>query len=397
MKYVFFDAPSGLSGDMILAALLDLGVDRSLFVRKMGGLRLPVDIDVRETRKGPLRALKAEVHIRRKKPVERNWADIEKIIRKSSFTETVKRNALAIFKNLFEAEAKVHGRPFHQAHLHEAGADDALIDIVGTCFLAEILGIGAFYCSPLNVGAGSVKTSHGILPVPAPAVAELLKNAPVYSSWVKEELVTPTGAAIISTLTRRFLAFPEASYEKIGCGAGSKEFEELPNILRAFYGDAGESSGGRKVYVIEATIDDSTPQILANCIDTALGLGALDAFLTPVVMKKNRLATQVTVLAEEDRRDLLIDSIFRETTSIGVRFYPVERKTLAREIRTASVAGEKVGLKISSLGGKVMNVQPEYSDCLNASDKLGLPLKDVMRKALKEFEINHDRVNTKKS
>lgn len=397
MKYVFFDAPAGISGDMILAALLDLGVDRSLFVRKMGGLRLPVEIDIRETRKGPLRALKADIHIRRKKPVERNWADIEKIIRKSSFPETVRRNALAIFKNLFEAEARVHGRPFHQAHLHEAGADDALIDIVGTCFLAEILDIGAFYCSPLNVGAGSVRTSHGILPVPAPAAAELLKNAPVFSAWVKEELVTPTGAAIISTLTRQFLTFPEASYEKIGCGAGSKDFEGLPNILRAFYGDAGKSPGDGRVYAIEATIDDSTPQILANYIDTALGLGALDAFLTPVVMKKNRLATQVTVLAEDGKRDLLIDSIFRETTSIGVRFYPVERKTLAREIRAASVAGEKIGLKISSLGGRIMNVQPEYSDCLKASNKLGLPLKDVIRKALKEFEINHDRAKKKKS
>jgi hypothetical protein len=385
MKYIYFDASAGLSGDMILGALLDLGFAPSLFQEKMAGLKLPIEIQIEETKRASLRGLKVNVRIKRKKPMERKWSDIEAVIEKSPFSDSIKKNALTIFKNLFQAEAKVHGRKFLETHLHEAGADDALIDVLGTCFLAEALDIGEFYSSPLNLGEGWIKTSHGVLPVPPPAVSELLKNIPIYSAHAKEELVTPTGAAIVSTLVKKFIPFPELSYEKIGYGAGSRDFPGFPNILRAFYGEKTHFKAEKKVYLIEATIDDSNPQILASFIDTALDLGALDAYLAPVVMKKNRLASKLTLLAEIDKIDTLITAIFRETTSIGVRYFPVERRVLEREIKKIKVLGENVGIKVSYLEGKEVNFQPEFADCLKIAKKKKLPLKEVTRLALKEF------------
>jgi uncharacterized protein (TIGR00299 family) protein len=213
------------------------------------------------------------------------------IIRRSGLSAPVKDRAAAVFRRLFAAEAKVHGRTLRTAHLHEAGADDALVDVVGACYLAETLGVGSFSCSPLNVGSGWVKSSHGLLPVPAPAVAELLRSAPVYAAGPAAELVTPTGAAIVTTLAKSFVPLPELRYEKIGYGAGSQEYPELPNILRVFYGQAEGPGPDRRVSIIETTIDDATPQLLAHFLDRALELGALDAFLSPVLMKKSRLGT----------------------------------------------------------------------------------------------------------
>jgi hypothetical protein len=385
MKYVYFDASSGLSGDMILGSLLDLGADPALFKKAMARLKLPVRIEVHEAERSHLRGLKVDVIVERKKPVTRTWADVEGIIGRSPFSPGVKADARKVFKRLFQAEARVHGRPFRSAHLHEAGADDALVDVLGFCWLTEALGIGAFYCSPLNVGEGFVRTSHGLLPVPPPAVAELLKNIPVYSAGAKEELVTPTGAAVVSTLVREFLPFPEITYGRIGCGAGSRDLPGLPNILRAFYGNIGDFEPRKKVFVIEATIDDSTPQLLAHFLELALKRGALDAFLTPVVMKKNRLATKLTLLAEVDKIDDLIEAVFRETSSIGVRFFPVERRVLERESRKVRVRGEEIGIKVSRLGGEAVNVQPEYTDCLKASERTSLPLKEISRLALREY------------
>lgn len=385
MNYAYFDGSSGLSGDMILGALLDLGVDPALFKEKMAGLRLPVDISVRRVRRGGFGALKVDVHVKGHARVEQTFADVERVIRRSRFSPSVKDRALAIFKRLFEAEAKVHGRRLKEAHLHEAGADDALVDVVGAAFLLDELGIGDVYCSPLNVGSGWVKTSHGVLSVPPPAVAELLKNAPVYSAWVESELVTPTGAAIISTLAKRFTKLPELVYERIGCGAGTKEFPEIPNVLRAFYGEARSFDEARHVYIIEATLDDASPQLLAHFLERAFEEGAMDATLSPVVMKKNRLGTKLTLLASVDKMDRLIEAVFKETTSIGVRYFPVGRRVLERELRTVRVGGEKVGIKVASLGGRTVNVQPEYEDCLKASRKTKRPLKEIAHLAVHEF------------
>ena len=385
MKYVYFDASSGASGDMILGALLDLGVDAALFKQKMAGLHLPVEIAVRRVRRGGFGAVKVDVRVKGHEHIERTFADVERVIRRSRFSPSVKDKALAIFERLFVAEAKVHGRRLKEAHLHEAGADDALVDVVGAAFLLDELGVGDVYCSPLNVGSGWVKTSHGVLSVPPPAVAELLKNAPVYSAWVESELVTPTGAAIVSTLTKRFTKLPELVYERIGCGAGTKEFPEIPNVLRAFYGEARSFDEAEHVYIIEATLDDASPQLLAHFLERAFEEGAMDATLSPVVMKKNRLGTKLTLLAGVDRMDALIEAVFRETTSIGVRYYPVGRRVLEREFRTVRVGGEKIGIKVSSLGGRPVNVQPEYEDLLKAARKTKRPLKEIAHLAVSEF------------
>jgi len=386
MNYLYFDASAGASGDMILGALLDLGVPRAQFLKKMAELRLPVDIRIRSVQRAGLRGLKVDVRVKKgQESPPRHWSDVETLIRKSPFSDTVKANSLAVFGTLFKAEAKVHGEKFQTVHLHEAGADDALVDVIGSSYLAEALGVSRVFCSPLNIGSGWVKTSHGILPVPPPAVAEILKGAPVYSAWAEEELVTPTGAAILSAWTEAFIPFPETSYSRIGCGAGSRDFEALPNVLRVFYGEEKEFRSEKKVYQIEANLDDSSPQVLAFFQEKALQLGALDAFLIPVTMKKGRLGTKLTLLADAAKMDELIEAVFRETSSIGVRFFPVERRVLQRDIRKVRVSGEAIGVKVATLGRSEVNVQPEFSDCLRVAEKKGLPVKKVIQLALIEY------------
>jgi uncharacterized protein (TIGR00299 family) protein len=385
MKYIYFDASSGLSGDMTLGALLDLGVSHDLFKKQMKGLGLAVEITIKETKRSSLRGLKVDVYVDEKKKVTRKWHDIEEIIQKSPFSAVVKEKSLAVFKRLFEAESRVHGHDFHTAHLHEAGADDAIIDIVGSCFLLDHLKVDKLYSSPLNVGQGWVKTSHGSLPVPPPAVAELLKDIPVYSAYAKTELVTPTGAALVSSLAEKYIPFPEITYERIGCGAGSRDFPNIPNILRVFYGDKTAFKAEKKIYQIEANIDDSSPQVLAGFFDTALSLGALDVNFTPITMKKNRMATKLTLLTEVDKLDELIEAVFKETTSIGVRYYPVERRALERRIIAVTVSGVKIPIKVAYLKGEEVNVQPEYADCLKLAKKNKVPVQKIMELALRAY------------
>lgn len=397
MKFLYFDAASGLSGDMILGALLDLGVPKTLFLEKMAGLNLPVDIQIKETKRSSLRGLKIDVSVKKStKSAARKWKDVEGLINSSSFSTHIKNHSLSIFKKLFQAESRVHGHSFNLTHLHEAGADDAIIDIVGCCFLVDFLNIDTFYSSPLNVGQGWVKTSHGRLPVPPPAVAELLKGIPVYSAWAKEELVTPTGAAIVATLVKTFISFPEMNYEKIGYGAGSKDFPEIPNILRVFLGKKEQFKAAKKIYTIEANIDDSTPQILAGYFEKAFKLGALDVSLTPIVMKKNRLATKLAVMIEADKMDSLIRSIFEETSSIGVRFFPVERRVLERNLTKIKVLGEDITIKTACLEGKEVHAHPEYEDCKKAAIKNKMPVKKIYEMAQTEFAQRKRKTQSKK-
>lgn len=384
MNTLYFDASAGASGDMILGALLDLGVSRTQFLNKMSGLRLPVDIGVSSVKRAGLRGLKVNVRVK-KESRPRRWTDIEAVIQKSAFSDGVKRRALAVFKTLFEAEAKVHGEKFRSVHLHEAGADDALIDVLGSAYLAETLDVGKVTCSPLNVGRGWVRTSHGVLPVPPPAVAEILKKAPVYSAWAEEELVTPTGAAILATWAEAFIPFPEISYTRIGCGAGSRDLGDLPNILRVFYGKEKEFQAQKNVFQIEANLDDANPQMLAHFMDEALRLGALDVFLTPVTMKKGRPGVKLTLLTDAARMDALVEAVFRETSSIGVRYFPVARRVLQRDIWKIRVLGEEVGIKTGTLRGDEVNVQPEFSDCLRVAEKKGLPVKLIHQLALGQY------------
>jgi hypothetical protein len=381
MKFIYFDAAAGLSGDMILGALLDLGVPAAKFKAAMDGLKLPVKIRIHEVERSHLRALKVDVDIQGPGSHGRHWDDIAGLIKKAPLSAAVKERSLAVFETLFKAEAKVHGEPLDHVHLHEAGADDALVDILGACWLAETLDIGEFFCSPLNVGAGVVQTSHGLLPVPPPAVAELLRGVPVYSAHAQAELVTPTGAALVKTLVSKFMAFPELTYDRVGCGAGGRDLGPLPNILRAFYGDQRSFVPEKKVFLLEATIDDANPQVLAAFMDQALEKGALDVYLTPIVMKKNRLATQLTILAESAVLETLIAAVFTETSSIGLRYYPVERRALDRRFHTVKVEGRPIRIKTAVLDGRPINVQPEYEDCLALAKAKGLSLKDVLRRA----------------
>lgn len=378
MRYAYFDASSGLSGDMILAALLDLGHPHARFKGAMGSLGLPVSVRISEVQRAGLRGLKVDIILERAASRPRPLADVRSFIKRSRLSPAVKDKGLRVFESLFRAEAKVHGRSLEEVHLHESGADDALIDVLGSCYLLEELGISRVYCSPLNVGRGRIRTSHGVLPVPPPAVAELLKKKPVYSAEVEEELVTPTGAAIIATLAEAFLPLPEIIYDRIGCGAGGRDIPGFPNLLRVFCGEARAFEPARKVYVIESTIDDSNPQVLAHFLETALKLGALDASLSPVVMKKNRLGSKLTLLAGIDRIDDLIAAVFRETTSIGVRYFPVERRVLERKRVPVRVLGQEVGIKVSSFAGNEVNAHPEFADALAAAKRTRLPVKEIL-------------------
>jgi uncharacterized protein (TIGR00299 family) protein len=385
MKYIYLDGSAGASGDMLLGALLDLGVPVETFKKAMARLKLPVTIGVRRVQRGAMNGLKVDVRPTRTRSAARTYSDIEGLVKDSLFSARVKERSLAVFKALFKAEAKVHGRPFRDAHLHEAGADDALVDVVGACFLLEWLDIGKVLASALNVGSGWVKTSHGVLPVPPPAVAELLKGIPLYSAWADQEMVTPTGAALLSILVERFLPLPELCYERIGCGAGSRDLVGFSNILRAFFGSEEKLKAPTPLYIIETNIDDASPQLLAGFLEKALELGALDATLTPVVMKKGRLASKLTLLAGLDKIEGLITGIFRETTSIGVRYFPVERRVLDRSLTTIKVAGEPVAVKVSRFEGKTITVQPEFSDCRKAAKKKSLSVREVQRRALEEY------------
>jgi uncharacterized protein (TIGR00299 family) protein len=394
MKAIYFDASAGASGDMILGALLDVGISSSDFIKKMAGLGLPVKIEIKEVKRSSLRGLKADVRVQTKKKTSRKWADVEALIQKSPFSAGIRKRALSIFKRLFEAEAHVHGRAVEETHLHETGADDAIIDIMGSCWLAEELEVRTFYASPLNLGRGWVKTAHGILPVPPPAVGELLKNIPVYSAHVERELVTPTGAAILSTLVKDFLPFPELCYQRIGYGAGAKDFTDFPNILRAFLMEESGFKASKLIYQVEANIDDGNPQVLGNFLKKALQKGALDVFFIPVYMKKNRPATQLTILVELDKIDTLIRAIFQETSTIGLRYFPVHRRILERSERRVRLLGADIPVKVAYLEGGEVNIQPEFSICQKVADKNSRPVKEIIRLALTEYEKQRSSAET---
>ncbi len=386
MKFVYFDCSAGASGDMILASLLSLGVPLEDFRQAIGGLKLKVEVRARKASSKGFSGLRVEVQVPRTSS-SRTFSEVTEIIYRSRLETEVKENALKIFRRLFEAESRVHGRSFKTAHLHEAAADDALVDIVGACWLLRRLRVAEVFFSPVNLGSGFVETGHGKLPVPPPAVGELMRGFPVYTSEEPVELLTPTGAAILTTLGRSLSPWPELTYEKIGYGLGQRELKFQPNLLRAFYGERELFQPARKVQVIEATIDDSSPQLLGNFINRVLELGALEAYLTPIVMKKNRLGSKLTVLAEVDKIDKLVEAIFRETTTIGLRYHPVERRALRREVQEISLRGQKIRVKVSYYGEEAVNFQPEYDDCLNLAQKLNLPLKQVITEVIKNFKV----------
>ena len=382
----YFDCFSGMSGDMTLGALVDAGVPLERLQSELS--RLPVEgyeLTSRKVKRAGLSATKVDVEIKPKvksqKSEVKRWKDIKKIIDKSSLSKDIKQKGLSIFKRLFEAEARVHGGRYDSIHLHELGAVDCIVDIFGTLIGLDILGVDTIYSSPLNLGSGSIMTEHGRLPVPAPASVELLKGIPVYSSGVSFELTTPTGAVLISSLASGFGPMPEMRIEKTGVGAGDKNFKEQPNILRVLI---GESKGVFRdadddIAVVETNIDDMNPQIYDYVMERLFRAGALDVFLTSIMMKKNRPGIKLTVLSEVGKRDEMIDIILRETTSIGLRFYNAGRKVLQREIKSKSTKFGSVKVKVSKTANKEQKISAEYDDCKKIARKFNIPLIEVLK------------------
>jgi uncharacterized protein (TIGR00299 family) protein len=386
----YFDCFSGISGDMVLGALVDAGADLRSIEVELRRLGLETwSISAEKVKRGAISA----THVRVESGEDHHHRGLSIILKRIEDARLAPRaaeRAKKIFKRLAEAEAKVHRVPVEQVHFHEVGAMDSIVDIVGAAIGFELLGIDDFACSAFDVGAGQVKTAHGSLPVPAPATAELLRGAPMYSSGIAHELVTPTGAAIATTLATRFLTIPDMKLRAIGYGAGSKDLTERANVLRLLIGDGVMSEVGERsdapVTVIETNLDDMNPQIYGYFAEKALGAGALDVFSTPVQMKKNRPGLLVTLLAESANVSRLIDLVFRETTTIGVRTYEARRKTLDREFVPVETPFGSVRMKISRMNGSVLNATPEYEDCQRIATERGIPLKQVIASASFEFQ-----------
>ena len=320
----------------------------------------------------------------------RSLSEILRMIEKAGIAPRAAERATRTFQRLGEAEAKVHQIPIEKVHFHEVGAVDSIVDIVGSAIGFELLGIDRFACSSLDVGGGCVRTEHGILPVPAPATTELLRGVPAHSSGIERELVTPTGAAIATTLATQFVQIPPMRVSAIGYGAGSADLAEQPNVLRLLVGEAAETDAAGRwdelVTVIEANLDDMSPQIYGYFAERALDAGALDVFSTAVQMKKNRPGLLVTLLVKPADTSRLIALLFEETTTIGVRTYDVHRCTLERETVPVKTPFGEIRMKVSRLNGTVLNAAPEYEDCQRIASQTGIPLKKVLASASFHFE-----------
>ncbi len=356
-------------------------IERELKKIPVKGYRL----ESRNVKRGDLSACKVDVvlnsNVKSSKIEIRTFKDIKAIIGRSTLPEEIKQKGLKIFKILFEAESGVHGEPVNKVHLHELGAVDCVVDIFGALIAMEQLGIEKVYASPINLGQGFVKTAHGTLPVPSPAVAGILKNVPVYSKYIRSELTTPTGAAIIKGLSDGFGEMPLMEITETGTGAGSRNFESWPNVLRIFIGTAGpffESKRDDTITVIETNIDDMNPQIFGYVMEKLFEAGALDVYLTQILMKKNRPGVKLTVLCRQKDRDALGELILRETSTIGLRFFSAQRKVLQRRIDTVDTSFGKIRVKRSTLEDGTIRQTPEFDDCKKIAKKLNIPLIDIL-------------------
>jgi len=416
MRIAYLDCFSGISGDMFLGALVAAGVSPKLLQDTVEALDIGARLETSQVMRAGISAIKVDVYTNGKKdsPHEahlkqhehhhehkhehgRSLGEIRRIIEKAAINTTAKKTAVKIFEALGQAEAEIHNTSVEQIHFHEVGAADALVDIVCAAVGTESLAIDEWVCSPLNVGGGTVKCAHGTLPVPAPATLKLLRDAPVYSSGPQVELVTPTGAAIVKTLNARFASFPAMKIEKAGYGAGTRDFPEHPNLLRLTIGEsaAAESTtngaktshgtSNEKITVLEANLDDLTPQVLAYAMERLLAEGALDVFSVPVQMKKSRSGALLTVLARVEDANRLTKTIFAETTTLGVRRREECRQTLSRKWETVDTTWGPVRIKIANMNGSISNYAPEYEDCRTLAESQRVPLRTVMQEAIQQY------------
>jgi uncharacterized protein (TIGR00299 family) protein len=392
MKTLYFDCFAGASGDMILGALISAGVEPEAFKQQLSLLGVSgYTIDFETVDRSGISATYARVQT----PPEhshRHLSDILKIIYSSRLSDSVKDRAAKIFARLAEAEARVHNEPVEQVHFHEVGAVDAIIDVVGAAIGFELLGIERFVASPLHVGSGTVDMDHGRYPVPPPAVAELLKGVPFYSTDIIGELVTPTGAAIITTVCAGYGPIPQLSLERAGYGAGTREYKKFPNALRVLIGEEeacltakSTESTDERLWMIETNMDDISPQILGHVMDRAFELGALDCYFTSVQMKKNRPGVLLSVLCREEQRAPLSELLFSETTTLGIRAYEVERRALERRIVTVETQYGPIDVKVAQLNGHIIKEMPEYEQCRQAAREANVPLRIVEEAARVAF------------
>ncbi|MBZ5573387.1 MAG: nickel pincer cofactor biosynthesis protein LarC [Acidobacteriia bacterium] len=450
MRIAYLDCFSGISGDMFLGALLDAGVPAQLLEDTVKALDIGARLEISHVKRNGMGATKVDVYAhgekdlpreeywerrKQRKPLprhaehhghgpagahanqtvellEHNYAmgdatsragapaphehkhgrrlkEIRETIGRAAINEAAKTTAIAIFEALGVAEAKIHSTDIENIHFHEVGAVDAMVDIVCAAVGAQALGVDEIVCSPLNVGGGTVQCEHGTLPVPAPATLELLKDAPVYSSGIQAELVTPTGAAIVKTLAKRFTTFPAMKIEKSGYGAGTRDFPGHANVLRITVGEVQPEWAAKvsqeTISVLEANLDDLNPQVFGYVMDRLLEEGALDVFGMPVQMKKNRPGMVLTVLCKPEDASRLTELIFKETTTLGVRQREEKRQVLARKWVTVATRWGDVRLKLASMNGTVTNYAPEYEDCRRIAAEHHVPLKSVMQEAVQKY------------
>ena len=384
MKVAYFDCPSGAAGDMIMASLVDAGVPLEALRAELG--KLPLEgwtISAREVRKGAFRATKVDVEIDQQAHLHhRSLGDILDILERSSLEVSVKARAARIFTRLAEAEARVHGTDRESVHFHDVGAVDAIVDVTGGIIALDLAGVQAVHISALPIGGGLVGGPHGRIPVPGPGTAELLRGFPVVDTGVKAELVTPTGAAILTTLAASAGRMPSLTVEAVGYGAGTMDLPDTPNILRCFLGATTTAAAGDEtVLQVETTIDDMSPQLYEPLIDRLFGAGALDVFLQPVIMKRGRPGIVVTALCAPDRVGDLSQALFEESTTIGVRWSEWRRARLDREMIVLTTAYGAIPFKVSRLGGRIMTVTPEFADVARIAREKSLPAREVLEQA----------------
>jgi pyridinium-3,5-bisthiocarboxylic acid mononucleotide nickel chelatase len=381
VKILYFDCYAGISGDMTVGALLDLGVPLSFLKEELARLPIPLSgyaLSAEETCRRGIRATKFGVHVVEDQP-HRHYTDIAGMIEGSSLAGEAKLKAGRIFRRLAEAEAKVHGVELSRVHFHEVGALDSIIDIVGTALCLQYLEVEGIYASSLPLGSGYVETAHGRLPVPAPATAELFRGMPVHAELGSGERVTPTGAAIVAALCSGFGAPPSFTVTGVGSGAGDRDFPDTPNILRIMLGEKSASLPGDEIRVLETHIDDMNPEILGFLMDQLMVAGALDVAFSPLQMKKNRPGVRITILSPPELQEKLSRMLLCETSAIGVRHYPATRLKLHRSLEERDTSLGRVRVKVLRDDADVVRVAPEFEECRRIAETRGIPLQDVYK------------------
>jgi uncharacterized protein (TIGR00299 family) protein len=382
VKLGYFDCFSGASGDMILGALLDVGLALEELRHAIDGLGVPgLEVKARQERRGAFIGTRVEVVAPAGRQPPRHLADILALIEQSALPPPVQASAGRVFRRLAEAEAKVHGSSPERIHFHEVGALDSIADIIGSAYGVWRLGLDRIACSPLNLGSGWIRGAHGTMPVPAPGTVELLRGIPAYGSPIPCELTTPTGAAVLSTLAEAFGPLPEMTVSAVGYGAGGRDLAEQPNLLRLIVGEATAGLERDRIRVIEANIDDMSPELYEPLMEALFAAGALDVALTPLLMKKARPGTLVTVLAPEEAAERCAERLLRESTTFGLRMTTAERRKLHRRHVEVETPFGRVRVKCGSIGDEVWTVAPEYDDCRRVARARGIPVRAVLEAA----------------